>query len=84
MYYIKFLNRDKVLLIIFLLLIGFFKGISQQIKVNDMLTQEPLYGVYIFNENKKKYTSTNNNGIFDLNFFSVKDTFTFSLIGLVL
>ena len=80
MYYIKFLNRDKVLLIIFLLVIG-FKGISQQIKVNDMLTQEPLYGVYIFNENKKKYTSTNNNGIFDLNFFSVKDTLTFSLIG---
>ena len=79
-YYIKFLNKDKVLLIIFLLLTG-FKGISQLIKVNDMLTQEPLYDVYIFNENKKKYTSTNNNGAFDLNFFSVKDTLTFSLIG---
>ena len=51
-YYIKFLNRDRVLLIIFLLLNG-FKGISQLIKVNDMLTQEPLYDVYIFNENKK-------------------------------
>ncbi len=79
-YYIKFLNRHKVFLIIFLLLSG-FKGISQLIKVNDMLTQEPLYDVYIFNENKKKYTSTNNNGVFDLNFFSVKDTLTFSLIG---
>ena len=79
-YYIKFLNRHKVLLIIFLLLKG-FNGTSQQIKVNDMLTQEPLSDVYIFNENKKKYTSTNNNGFFDLNFFSVKDTLTFSLIG---
>ena len=79
-YYIKFFNRHKVLLIIFLLLKGFY-GISQQIKVTDMLTQEPLSDVYIFNENKKKYTSTNNNGIFDLKFFSVKDTLTFSLIG---
>ena len=80
MYYIKFLNKYKVSLIFFLLLKG-FNGISQLIKVNDMLTQDPLSDVYIFNENKKKYTSTNNNGIFDLNFFSVKDTLTFSLIG---
>ena len=79
-YYIKFFNRHKVLLIIFLLLKGFY-GISQQIKVNDMLTQEPLSDVYIFNKNKKKYTSTNNYGVFDLKFFSVKDTLTFSLIG---
>ncbi len=79
-YYIKFLNRDNVLLILFLSL-NWFNGISQLIKVNDMLTQEPLSDVYIFNENKKKYTLTNNNGIFNLNFFSVKDTLTFSLVG---
>ena len=46
-----------------------------------MLTQEPLSDVYIFNENKKKYTSTSNDGVFDLNFFSAKDTLTLSLIG---
>ena len=80
LYYIKFLIRGKSLFIIFLLLNGLYSN-SQQIKVNDMLTQEPLPDVYIFNENRKKYTSTNNNGIFDLNFFSVKDTLTFSLIG---
>ena len=80
MYYIKFLNRHKVLLIIFLLLRGFY-GFSQFVKVNDMLTQEPLSDVYIFNENKKKYTSTNDNGVFDLKFFSAKDTLTLNLIG---
>tara|TARA_B100000575_G_scaffold33556_1_gene22585 strand:- start:20842 stop:23319 length:2478 start_codon:yes stop_codon:yes gene_type:complete len=74
------LNKREVLLIIFLFLDG-LDGNSQLTKVNDMLTQEPLSDVYIFNENKKKYTSTNNNGIFDLNFFSEKDTLTFSLIG---
>ena len=67
-YYIKFLNRHKLFLIIFLFARGYY-GISQLVKVNDMLTQEPLSDVYIFNENKKKYTSTNNNGIFDLNIF---------------
>lgn len=80
MYYIKFLNRQKLFLIIFLLARGFYV-VSQVVKVNDMLTQEPLSDVYIFNENKKKYTSTNNNGIFDLNIFSVKDTLTLGLIG---
>ena len=79
-YYIKFLNRFKVLLII-IILFSCFDGISQLVKVNDMLTQEPLSDVYIFNESKKKYTSTNNSGVFDLNFFSVKDTLTLSLIG---
>ena len=80
MYYIKFLNRQKLFLIIFLLARGFY-GVSQVVKVNDMLTQEPLTDVYIFNENKKKYTSTNSIGIFDLNIFSVKDTLTLGLIG---
>tara|TARA_Y100000768_G_scaffold318559_1_gene254013 strand:+ start:2620 stop:5115 length:2496 start_codon:yes stop_codon:yes gene_type:complete len=80
MYCIKFLNRQKVFLIIFLLTRGFY-CVSQVVRVNDMLTQEPLSDVYIFNENKKKYTSTNNNGIFDLNIFSVKDTLTLGLIG---
>ena len=79
-YYIKFLNRHKLFLIIFLLARCYY-GFSQLVKVNDMLTQEPLSDVYIFNENKKKYTSTNNNGIFDLNIFSVKDTITLGLIG---
>ena len=79
-YYIKFLSRHKLLLIIFLLLSG-LDGNSQLVKVNDMLTQEPLEDVYIFNENKKKYTSTNKNGFFDLKLFSVKDTLTLSLIG---
>ena len=46
-----------------------------------MLTQEPLSDVYIFNENKKKYTSTSDDGVFDLKFFSAKDTLTLSLIG---
>ena len=46
-----------------------------------MLTQEALSDVYIFNEDRKRYTSTNNDGIFDLKFFSVKDTLTLSLIG---
>ena len=79
-YYIKFLNRQKVFWTLFLLLIG-FDGISQLIKVNDMLTQEPLSDVYIFNEKKNKYTSTNDNGFFDLKLFSVKDTLTLSIIG---
>ncbi len=79
-YYIKFLSRHKLLLIIFLLLSG-LDGNSQLVKVNDMLTQEPLEDVYIFNENKKKYTSTNKNGFFDLKLFSIKDTLTLSLIG---
>lgn len=79
-YYIKFLNRQKVFWTLFLLLLG-FDGISQLIKVNDMLTQEPLSDVYIFNEKKNKYTSTNDNGFFDLKLFSVKDTLTLSIIG---
>ena len=79
-YYIKFLNKYKLLYVIFLLISG-LEGISQVVKVNDMLTQEPLSDVYIFNEDKKKYTSTNNNGLFDLKFFSQKDTLTLSLIG---
>ena len=79
-YYIKFLNRRKALLIIFLFLNGLY-GNSQLVKVNDMLTQEPLSDVYIFNENKKKYTSTSDDGVFDLKFFSAKDTLTLSLIG---
>ncbi len=79
-YYIKSLNSSFGLLIIPHLLISSFST-SQNVKVNDMLTQEPLSEVYIYNKGKNKYTSTDNNGVFNLNVFSVKDTLTLSLIG---
>ena len=79
-YYMKFLNKHKVLTFFFFLF-SYFIGFPQLVKVNDMLTQETLSDVYIFNENKLKYTLTDNNGIFDLKYFSEKDTLTLSLIG---
>ena len=70
-YYMKFLNKHKVLTFFFFLF-SYFIGFPQLVKVNDMLTQETLSDVYIFNENKLKYTLTDNNGIFDLKYFSEK------------
>ncbi len=79
-YFIKSLNRLYLCLFVPLLLKSFFSN-SQTVKVNDMFSQEPLSDVYIFNTKKNKYTSTDKNGIFNLKFFSVNDTLTFSLMG---
>ena len=51
------------------------------VKVIDAFSQQPLDQVVVINETKDRYTTTNNEGVFDLGVFVPEDLLTFQLLG---
>lgn len=67
----------KLCFTIFLLFFASNVLVAQQIKVLNKLTQEPIFGVAIYNANKTKSVITNLNGEADLDKFSDTETIYF-------
>ena len=55
---------------------------AQSVKVIDAFSQQPLDRVVVINETKDRYTTTNNEGVFDLGVFVPDDLLTFHFTGL--
>ena len=54
---------------------------AQSVKVIDAFSQQPLDQVVVINETRDRYTTTNNEGVFDLGVFVPDDLLTFQLLG---
>lgn len=67
------------MLIFALLIAGLVQ--AQSVKVIDAFSQQPLDQVVVINETKDRYTTTNNEGVFDLGVFTPDDLLTFQLLG---
>ena len=63
----------------FMLFVGFLY--SQEVTVIDALTQEPLSGVTLYNQNKDRNTITNSDGTCFLSVFTSEDLISFQYMG---
>ena len=82
MYLLKFLNKLSnpiSIRILFFLILS--QSYSQQISVQDEITNENLPDVVIYNEDKSKSIITSNDGVVDLSIFSDYEKIYFQLLG---
>lgn len=68
-------------LLLFTILLSTVKLSGQTVTIIDAFSQQPLENVMIVNQDKQRYTSSNQDGNIDLTYFAATDSLNFQLMG---
>ncbi len=68
-------------LLLFTTLFSAVKLFGQTVTIIDAFSQQPLENVMIVNQDKQRFTSSNQDGNIDLNYFAATDSLRFQLMG---